>query len=220
VQELSISSPCGSLHTHRHVSLEGAGRGGGYCVVTFYCAQAVLHCAQGTLLSFDAALTHAGMPIQSGARYLLVGFCHTRDPAAAHAPGNLALIDLRMMTATATTTTPAPCAPAEPVALVWKEALGPAAVERLLVDALQLDALLEQEQQQEDLAPPDAAAARSRSFWLGAAQKPRTALEVFALAVRRLPPQSSCLAACPSHPLVDTPPTGPANALARGGGQS
>eukprot|EP01047_Picozoa_sp_COSAG01_P083353 COSAG01_NODE_17403_length_1154_cov_1.830332_3_plen_77_part_01 len=53
---------CGSLQTHRHVSLEGAGRGGGYCVVTFYRAQAVLHCAQGTLLSFAAALTHAGMP--------------------------------------------------------------------------------------------------------------------------------------------------------------
>lgn len=37
----------------------------------------VLHLNQGSMVTFDAKLFHRGMPITSGVRYLLVGFCHT-----------------------------------------------------------------------------------------------------------------------------------------------
>jgi hypothetical protein len=37
-----------------------------------------LHLEQGELLLFEAQLFHSGLPISSGLRYLLVGFCFTR----------------------------------------------------------------------------------------------------------------------------------------------
>lgn len=44
--------------------------------------------SQGQLLTFDAKLFHRGLPITSGRRYLLVGFCFTTAEAAS-TPGNL-----------------------------------------------------------------------------------------------------------------------------------
>ena len=54
------------------------------------------HCPQGYLLTFDSKLFHQGQPITSGARYLLVGFCHT-DPSQGTEPGNVSTADLSLI---------------------------------------------------------------------------------------------------------------------------
>ncbi|KAJ1456690.1 hypothetical protein M885DRAFT_517108 [Pelagophyceae sp. CCMP2097] len=53
----------------------------------------VVHCGQGDVLTFDAALFHSGVPITAGTRYLLVGFGHARE---AH-PGDVRLDDLQVV---------------------------------------------------------------------------------------------------------------------------
>ena len=45
---------------------------------------------KGEMILFNAKLFHSGVPITSGRRYLLVGFCYT-SPEAANEPGNVAL---------------------------------------------------------------------------------------------------------------------------------
>jgi hypothetical protein len=50
----------------------------------------VVQCDQGTVLSFPAALRHSGVPITSGTRMLLVGFCYL-DEAQSGRPGNVDL---------------------------------------------------------------------------------------------------------------------------------
>jgi hypothetical protein len=56
----------------------------------FDCLDEVLHLEQGELVLFDASMYHAGVPITTGLRYLLVGFCHTKI-SAMRAVGNLNL---------------------------------------------------------------------------------------------------------------------------------
>jgi hypothetical protein len=52
----------------------------------------VVHLDRGAVLTFEAAgCWHGGNDISRGTRYLLVGFCFARDPAAAATPGNLDL---------------------------------------------------------------------------------------------------------------------------------
>lgn len=46
---------------------------------------------RGELLLFDAVLMHSGRAISAGTRYLLVGFCFTKDSKTAFTPGNLDL---------------------------------------------------------------------------------------------------------------------------------
>eukprot|EP00041_Stephanoeca_diplocostata_P040789 m.1640856 g.1640856 ORF g.1640856 m.1640856 type:complete len:435 (+) comp44151_c0_seq1:53-1357(+) len=53
-------------------------------------ADGVLHLEQGSLVLFDAGLYHSGVPITSGTRYLLVGFCFA-DTVALRTRGNLNL---------------------------------------------------------------------------------------------------------------------------------
>jgi hypothetical protein len=105
---------------------------------------------------------------------LLVGFCHTKDPAAASRAGNLSCDTLEML--------PHPDddneqqhsdkvqePQREPVARVWEQVLPTSAVRQLRLDAIQLDA-----------------SALGESYWLSATATPRTAIEAFALKVLAL----------------------------------
>ena len=62
---------------------------------TFETISKTVQCRQGEILSFDAKLFHAGVPITKGVRYLLVGFGWVNE-AAARERGNLSL-DLVMI---------------------------------------------------------------------------------------------------------------------------
>jgi hypothetical protein len=48
-----------------------------------------VHLRLGECVSFDARITHRGLPITSGVRYLLVAFGHTEERREARVPGNL-----------------------------------------------------------------------------------------------------------------------------------
>ena len=128
----------------------------------------VVHLEQGEMLSFDADLVHSGVPIRSGVRYLLVGFCHCGDPAAATEPGNISCDTLEMIggdldAADGPTQVP------EPVAMVRQRVLGSEAVSTLRADALRLHAF--------------ASRNGASSYWVDATATPRTAIEQFALEV-------------------------------------
>ena len=77
----------GPAYTHTHGCT-----GGTY----FDLVAQTVHCPQGYLLTFDSKLFHQGQPITSGARYLLVGFCHT-DPSQGTEPGNVSTADLSLI---------------------------------------------------------------------------------------------------------------------------
>lgn len=133
--------------------------------------QKVVHLEQGELLSFDADLVHSGVPISSGVRYLLVGFCHCGSPAAATEPGNISCETLEMIVDN--TLDDLACGQrvvvSEPVAVVRQCALGAAAVSTLRADALKLHAIASED---------DAA-----SYWMDATATPRCSIEQFALEV-------------------------------------
>jgi hypothetical protein len=145
----------------------------------------VVHLEQGELLSFDADLVHSGVPIGSGVRYLLVGFCHCSDPAAATEPGNICCDTLEMIAADEDgqdTVVP------EPVAVVRQRALRAEAVATLRADALNLHTISTGGVAAVDeTAAPHAREAEhvdaGASYWVGATATPRTALEKFALEV-------------------------------------
>ena len=130
----------------------------------------VVHLDQGELLSFDADLVHSGVPISSGVRYLLVGFCHCASAAAATEPGNIRCDTLDMI---AHNTPDVACGEhivvSEPVAVVRQQALGTAAISILQADALKLHAIA---------AKDDVA-----SYWVDATATPRCSIEQFALEV-------------------------------------
>jgi hypothetical protein len=130
----------------------------------------VVHLDQGELLSFDADLVHSGVPISSGVRYLLVGFCHCASSAAATEPGNIRCDTLDMI---ARNTPDVACDErivlSEPVAVVRQQALGAAAISILQADALKLHAI--------------AAKDDVGSYWVDATATPRCSIEQFALEV-------------------------------------
>ena len=131
----------------------------------------VVHLEQGELLSFDADLVHSGVPISSGVRYLLVGFCHCARPAAATEPGNISCDTLEMIVDN--TLDDVACEQriivSEPVAVARQRAFGAAAISTLRADALKLHAI----------AGEDDAA----SYWIDATATPRCSIEQFALEV-------------------------------------
>ena len=137
----------------------------------------VVHLEQGELLSFDAALTHSGVPISSGVRYLLVGFCHCRDPTAATEPGNLSCENLEMIPGSAVSDkeegSGEHAVVPEPVGAVWHRALRSKAIAALQSDALRLATIYD----------ADATDSIAASHWVGATDVARTALEAFALEV-------------------------------------
>lgn len=51
--------------------------------------QPVVEMEQGTIMVFPSSIYHSGLPISSGSRYLLVGFCYTDHPASCRVPGNV-----------------------------------------------------------------------------------------------------------------------------------
>lgn len=140
--------------------------------------EGVVHLEQGELLSFDAALTHSGVPISAGVRYLLVGFCHCRDQAAAAEPGNINCDNLQMIADSSDSGgedgNGKHAVVPEPVAAVWQSSLSDRALGILRSDALLLSALA---------SDSVGEANHAASHWISAKEVPRTALEAFALEV-------------------------------------
>jgi hypothetical protein len=86
-RELTRHYDAGDISFMLALSERSSYEGGG---TDFDCLNEVLHLEQGDLVVFDASIYHCGVPITTGLRYLLVGFCHTKI-SAIRAVGNLNL---------------------------------------------------------------------------------------------------------------------------------
>lgn len=90
-QGLEVHTDAGDVSFMLALSPRSSYSGGGTAFdVLQQQGESPVHLEQGNAILFDARLRHEGLPISSGTRYLLVGFCLT-DPAASRVPGNVGL---------------------------------------------------------------------------------------------------------------------------------